>query len=109
MPKKGILSEIHEQIEKIVNQFNKKVIRDPECFYTTRYKGNYLYLDRNEYGNVAPICRLKYTGDMNNWEFAIYKYSRDHYDPDECFFPGEDHVDGTIEGAMKAGVEAYPY
>jgi hypothetical protein len=26
---------------------------------------------------------------------------------DECFFPGEDWVDGTIEGAMKAGLEAY--
>lgn len=29
------------------------------------------------------------------------------YDPYECFFPGEEHVDGTIEGALKAGMEAY--
>jgi hypothetical protein len=26
----------------------------------------------------------------------------------EFFFPGTEHLDGTIEGAMRAGVEAYP-
>lgn len=45
---------------------------------------------------------------MDNWEFAIYKYSKDRYDPDEWMFPGSGHVDGTVEGAMKAGIEAYP-
>ena len=30
------------------------------------------------------------------------------YDAEEWFFPGEEHIDGTIEGAMKAGLEAYP-
>ena len=44
---------------------------------------------------------------MTNWVFAIYRYSTDRYHPDECFFPGEDWVDGTIEGAMKAGLDAY--
>jgi hypothetical protein len=45
---------------------------------------------------------------MDDWEFAIYKYSSERYDPDEWFFPGVGLVDGTIEGAMKAGLEAYP-
>ena len=40
MPKKGIPSEIYEQIEKIVSQFNKKDMPDSDFFYTTRYKGN---------------------------------------------------------------------
>jgi hypothetical protein len=57
---------------------------------------------------LGPICRLKYTGDINNWSFAIFKYSDERYDSDEWFFPGSGHVDGTIEGAMKAGLEAYP-
>jgi len=41
-------------------------------------------------------------------EFAIYKYSNERYAPDEWFFPGDQHVNGTIEGAMRAGLEAYP-
>ena len=30
------------------------------------------------------------------------------YDPEEWFFPGAGDVNGTIEGAMKAGLKAYP-
>ena len=45
---------------------------------------------------------------MQKWSFAIYKYSDEQYDEEEWFFPGSEHVDGTIEGAMKAGLEAYP-
>jgi len=73
-----------------------------------RFRGNYLYLDRSDYGQIGPICRLKYTGDMENWEFAIFKWSSERYDPKEWMFPGSEHVDGTIEGAMMAGLLAYP-
>jgi hypothetical protein len=45
---------------------------------------------------------------MSHWDFAIFKYSDMKYDPDEWLFPGSQHIDGTIEGAMKAGLEAYP-
>ena len=48
------------------------------------------------------------TGKMDNREFAIFKWSSERYDPEEWFFPGSEYVDGTIEGAMKAGIEAYP-
>ena len=66
------------------------------------------FLDRYDYGNPGPICRLTYTGKMNKWEFAIFKWSSETYDPDEFFFPGAELVDGTIVGAMLAGLEAYP-
>lgn len=33
---------------------------------------------------------------------------RNRYDPNEWFFPGSGYLDGTVEGAMKAGLEAYP-
>ena len=59
-------------------------------------------------GEPFQICRLSYTGKMDGWEFAIYRHSKDRYDPDEWFFPGQEKVDGTIEGAMQAGVTAYP-
>ena len=103
-----IPEDIRQQADKIIADFNKSVVKNPKCFYVPRYNGSYLYLDRHNLVPVGPICRLKYLGRMDNWEFAIYKYSKERYDPDEWFFPGAGHVDGTLEGAMKAGLEAYP-
>ena len=57
---------------------------------------------------MSQICRLTYTGDMEDWEFAIFKYSSERYDPDEWMFPGSGELDGSVEGAMRAGLAAYP-
>ena len=107
MSTKRIPDNIKVQVDEIVERFNEGS-GEPSCFYSTRYRGNYLYLDRSDFGRIGPICRLKYTGDMNKWEFAIYKWSSERYDPDEWFSPGFEYVDGTIEGAMMAGLVAYP-
>ncbi len=45
---------------------------------------------------------------MDKWIFAIYKYSDEVYDPEEWFFTGSEQVDGTVSGAMAAGMAAYP-
>jgi hypothetical protein len=103
----SIPNEIKMQIEKIVADYNSRTI-DEYYHYVTRYEGCYLFLDRKESINISPICRLEYTGDMNKWKFAIYKYSSGSYDCDEYTFPGIQYVDGTIAGAMKAGLAAYP-
>jgi hypothetical protein len=77
--------------------------------YVVRFRGAFMYLDRIGYNQrPSEICRLKWTGDFDNWEFAIYKHSRNYYDLDEWFFPGAGEVDGTILGAMRAGIIAYP-
>jgi hypothetical protein len=107
MSTKGIPDDIKAQVNEIVARFNEGS-GDPDCFYAARYRGIYLYLDRSDFGQIGPICRLKYTGDMDNWEFAIYKFSSERYDPEEWFFPGDEYVDGTVEGAMMAGLYAYP-
>ena len=104
----AITEDDKKQAEAIVDAFNTRVIRDPNRYYRPRYRGRFLYLDRVDYGIQKFVCRLTYTGPMDNWEFAIYKYSDERYDPDEWMFPGAGHIDGTIEGAMKAGLEAYP-
>lgn len=108
MSKQAIPESIKQQADEIVTGFNQRVLRDSHRYYTTRYKGSYLYLDRHDYGTVSQICRLKYTGNMDQWEFAIFKYRDERYDTEEGFFPGAGSVDGTIVGAMKAGLEAYP-
>ena len=101
-----------EQVKKWANdaiqQFNDTVIADQNRAYIARYRGSYLYLNRHDYGQLSPIARLTYTGSTDNWEFAIYKYSDQRYDAEEWVFPGSGLLDGTIEGAMRAGREAYP-
>jgi len=105
---RGIPDAVKTDVETIVQHFHMTAIRNPQCVYVPRYKGKFLYLDRQDYGRLSPICRLEYTGNMQKWSFAIYKYSDERYDEEEWFFPGSEHVDGTIEGAMQAGLEAYP-
>ena len=107
MSTKKIPDDVKAQVDGIVARFNEGS-GVPTCFYAVRYRGNYLYLERSDFGQIGPICRLKYTGDMNKWEFAIFKWSSERYDPDEWIFPGLEYVDGTIEGAMMAGLHAYP-
>ena len=110
MTKTAIPKEIQEKAVIIIDNYNQKTFHDyiEDLSYYPEFKGKFLYLKRKEFGQISPVVRLTYTGDIKNWEFAIFKWSREQYDPDEWFFPGVQHVDGTIEGAMKAGMEAYP-
>lgn len=109
MPKPKITPEIKQQADALVARFNAETLQDrPWAHYATSYRSAFLYLGHQRGGTFHPVCRLTYTGDMNNWDFAIYKYSDERYDPEEWFFPGADEIDGTIEGAMRAGLQAYP-
>ena len=95
MPKPTIPSEIKLQADAIVARFNVEQLRGrPWAHYVANYRGMHLYLGHQQGSRVSPICRLTYTGDMQHWEFAIYKYSDEHYDPEEWFFPGAEDVDG---------------
>lgn len=105
---KKIPDEVRQQIEAIVKRFNDEVIQDSQHFFVVRYHGAFIYLDRFRGDYVSQIGRLKYSGDLTSLEFAIYKYSREKYDPDEWFFPGKEFLNGTVEGGLKACVEAYP-
>ena len=109
MAKPKIAPEIKEQADAIVARFNAETLKNkPYAHYVTTYRGAFLYLGHQRGGKFWPVCRLKYTGDMEKWEFAIYKYSDERYDPEEWFFDGAGEVNGTIEGAMRAGLKVYP-
>jgi hypothetical protein len=133
-PSRSIPHDVREQVIRIVEQFNaarrasasralppqllhlfRRAARTEDEAepavgdYVPRFKGRYLYLDRaSSGGRLSEICRLTWTGDMRGWEFAIYKHSRNRYDSDEWFFPGAEELDGTVEGALRAGLAAYP-
>ena len=107
MKKKVIPDEVKESVLQTIEQFNLRESGKTGFCYVARFQGKYLYLDQDDFGNVVPICRLEYGGDEKSWGFAIYKYSSERYDPQECWFPGFELADGTIEGALKAGMTAY--
>jgi hypothetical protein len=108
MPGIRIPQAIKTQVTDRITAFNRAVLQDPHVYYLPRYRGAFLYLDRCDYGKIGPIGRLTYTGALDRWEFAIYRYSDERYDPGEWLFPGAEELDGTIEGAMRTGMAAYP-
>jgi hypothetical protein len=110
MEKKNIIpATVRKEIEARVEAFNAaKLARKPNK-YVPQIKGKFIYLMRTlDNGALEHVCRLAFAGNLEAMEFAIYKYSTEKYDPEECFFDGKNHVDGTLEGAMKAGLKAYP-
>lgn len=107
MKKKTIPDEVKENALQTIERFNRRELAKTGYRYVARFQGKYLYLDREDFGNLGPIGRLEYEGAGKPWGFAIYKYSSDRYDSEDWFFPGSELVDGTVEGALKAGMEAY--
>ncbi len=105
---KAIPHDVKEDVKRRVETFNHEVLSSDTCSYRARFRGKYVYLDRCDFGRTGAICRLTYTGNMAAWDFSIFKWSTEQYDPDEWMFPGSEELDGTIEGAMKAGLKAYP-
>jgi len=109
MAKKKIPPEVKAQADEIVARFNRRELKNQtHRWFSTRYRGQYLYLDNPKTYRTWPVCRLTYTGKMDEWGFAIFKYSSERFDPNEWMFPGYEEVDGTIEGAMRAALKAYP-
>lgn len=108
MPAQRIPAAIKARVQDRIAAFNHAVLREAHVSYQPRYRGAFLYLDRGADGQVSPICRLRYTGTLDRWVFAIYPYSDERCDPDEWIFCGAAQVDGTLEGAMRAGLVAYP-
>ncbi len=102
--------EVKEEILKIIDEFNNEELDLINDFfrYVAEFKGNCVFIKTKRYKTVSPIARLTYSGDMNNWGFAIYKYSSEKYDKDEFFFPGVEYLDGTMKGALYACNTAYP-
>lgn len=107
MSRKKIPDEVRSKILNIVARYNDDTLGNSEVRYIPRFKGAFLYLDRSDFGRVHQICRLEYRGGLTNWTFAIYKYSSNNYSESEWLFPGSHLADGTVEGAMSAGMEAY--
>ncbi len=127
---KSILKSIQNEVLEIVETFNKK----HETFFQITFRGSFAYLSKIEKFPTedfrhmiaqnmgvplkkmpkpqeeiieTKIGRLQYNGQTDNWVFAVFKYSREIYDPNEWIFPGSSKLNGTIRGALNAGLELY--
>jgi len=104
-----IPTEVKEQAWQIIKEYNETFYAKKNVEYFAEFRGKNLYLNRiEESGDISPMARLTYTGKMDDWDFAIFRWTTEKYDPDEDYFPGCQHVDGTVRGAMLACDEAYP-
>lgn len=125
---KSISEDIKKEVLQIVESFN---VEHRSSFEMT-FRGTFVYLAKLEEQPMAHIFRqmiaqktgippiqgdmaietklgrLKYNGQMNNWDFAVFKNRKKVYDSDDCVFSGAEELDGTIEGALRAGRELYP-
>lgn len=117
--KLSIPSDVKAEVQILVEAFNRDSAKhqrevlsrsDPKNIaYVARFRGRYLYLDQQESPtHLMPICRLMWQGDMDDWEADIYRYSQKRYEFYDVVFPGADELDGTVTGAMRAGLKAYP-
>ncbi|MDH5399312.1 MAG: hypothetical protein OEX02_14270 [Cyclobacteriaceae bacterium] len=109
MSTKGIPESIRVEAKQIIDNYNSEIYQFSKIKVIARFKNDELFLGRREEnGKISPMARLTYGGAIDNWDFAIYRWSIEDYDPDEDFFPGSEHVNGTIRGAIKATELAYP-
>ena len=56
----------------------------PSCkSVSVRSRGGFAYVDvqGTEDPEPEPICRLKYTGSIDTWEFAYFTWAREAYEP----------------------------
>lgn len=100
LPKHSIPVEVNRQVDEIVERFNDVIIQNGHRFLR-RTIGD---LDRRDGHILSPRGRIKYAGSMDEWEFAVFKYSSETYDPDEWMFP----VHNISMAGLKACVQAYP-
>lgn len=88
--------------------FNRKKMKNTVGLYVATVSGKCAFVGRRlDPNRLDPLFKLDWKGAVDNWAFAIYRYSQDEYDPD-AYFPGCGLVDGTVAGALKAAHKAYP-
>lgn len=100
---------IQAEIQNRIDAICEKEFPNCPCRHIADIRGKFIYVKRLfANGSVEQLCRLTYEDDLEDLEFAIFKFSTEKYSADEFFFPGVELVDGTVEGAIRAGMEAYP-
>lgn len=94
MTSEKIPEEILINVSKIVDTLTTKHQRN----LSIRSKGRFVYVDEDG----GPLCRLKYIGKKDDWDFAIFKWSTERYSDNEFLFPSSGSAKALIETALEA-------
>jgi hypothetical protein len=105
---KSSSSKIPEEVKIAMMQRVVAFNKANKSLFQVEFKGKYCFLSKIGWKEPTKLGRMAWTGDIEKWTFDVYKYSRNFYDPNEFMFPGQEELDGTIEGAMRAGFKIYP-
>jgi hypothetical protein len=106
---KTIPPEVKREVEEQVEIFNIKELYPMNRAYFVRFRGRFAYFYKDDGNGLRPVCRIKHNGKMTNWEFAIFKWSSERYDSEDTWYPGFVFVDGTVQGALMAGLKAFEF
>lgn len=60
-------------------------------------RGKSIYITERD----EPLCRLDYTGNLEQWEMAIYKYSKGAYSKDEFGVKRRGTPRALVEDALR--------
>lgn len=74
----AIVDAVRERLEEHVKR------NWPGCTRVdVRKRGNFVYIEAQgkEDSEPAPLCRLRYRGSGDLWEFAYFTWSREAYEP----------------------------
>jgi len=116
MPSKPIIpDDVRQKASHRLRKLVKKYRKHGVANIIGTFKGRYLYIDWIDEAEIycsslikrepkpSKLCRLKYKGDINNWELEMYKYSDMCYDVEHDFvFSG-----GTVEECFNAAASVY--
>ncbi len=100
--------EIQGDLQNRADIFREDFVPKVSWRFIADARGKFIYIRRYmSDGSRQNLGRLRYSGDVNQMTFAIYKYKTEKYELKADFF-GASHLDGTLEGALRAILEAYP-
>lgn len=121
---------LHPAIEARIKKYAKEKFEGHYTRMAVRFRGKFCYVDA--YIEPAPLsesfseatwgetreehmermrntpmhlCRLRYSGNIERWEFAMYGYSNNKYDA--TFLPSTGDFFGTIEQCVQAAAGFY--
>ena len=102
--RKGPESATRRGRNRIPEVAREYVLRELAAFQddelSADFHGRFCYISHRG----SPLCRLGYKGGdgSGDWDFAIYRYSREAYGPNEIFMPSYDTVHECVSVAMHA-------
>ena len=99
-----IPSDVQKQITERIMTHARSIRPDYADNLIIRFKNQFCYIDCSTEVSgktaVMHLCRIRYSGKLDEWSLAFYTYSHEKYEP--CLFSSGEWL-GTPEEAFEIG------